>query len=112
MRKVTRTVLEEEDDDMVRENLLQRLTRGQTYRAYQNWSVITSAGGSQHLRRQRVQPAQPDGGLRLLRTSFGQVQQLLRVLSLPLLPQWGCLRGSAAPLLRVQHQHSTQGGGQ
>lgn len=72
--------------------------------------VVASAGGSQHLWRQRIQPAQPDGGLRLLRTSFRKIQQLFRDLSLPLLPQRRHLRGSAAPLLRVQHQHSSQGG--
>lgn len=74
-------------------------------------SVIASAGGPQHLWWQRVQLAQPDRGLRLLRTSVRQVHQLFCVLSLPLLPQRRHLRGFTAPLLRVQHQHSTQGGG-
>lgn len=59
--------------------------------------------------RQRVQPEESDGGLRLLWSSLGQIQQLLCDFSLSLLPQRRPVRGFTATFLRVQCQHSSQG---
>lgn len=59
--------------------------------------------------RQRVQPEESDGGLRLLWSSLGQVQQLLCDFSFSLLPQRRPVRGFTATFLRVQRQHSSQG---
>lgn len=143
MRKVTRTHFEDEDDDMVRGAVCMQILSTRMETTFQpfkfipqsscaifwissietrQWTTITytqpvspsSAGCSQHMWGQWVQPEEPDGGLRLLWSPLRQIQQLLCDVSFSLLPQRRRqrrrpVRRVAATFLRVQHQHSSQG---